>query len=257
MQIAGKTALITGGAVRVGKAITLMLAANGANVVIAYHSSAAEAAVTAEAARAHGAGALAVECDVADPAAVQALATRTRDEFGGVDILVNSASLFARTPLPATQGGAGALSQEEIETWRRTTNILVDGPWFVTTALAPSMRARGAGAIVNILDLSVWKPWPHFAAHTAGKAALLGLTRQMALELAPEIRVNAIAPGSVLPPPGYPQQKIEAAARRNLLGRWGSAEDVAHAVRYLIEADFVTGEVLFVDGGERLARMKE
>ena len=115
---------------------------------------------------------------------------------------------------------------------------------------------RGAGAIVNIVDLSAWEPWPRFAAHSVGKAALLALTRQLALEFAPLVRVNAVAPGPVLPPPNYSQEKIARTARRTLLERWGKPEDVAAAVLFLIQADYITGDTITVDGGERLAGRK-
>ncbi len=246
MQIQGKVALVTGGAVRVGRAIALGLAHTGAHVVINYHTSAAEAEETAAACRALGVDALPIACDVSDPAAVQRMAAAVHDHFGGVDVLVNAASHFAKTPFPSDDPNA-------LDTWRQVTRILVDGAYYVSNAFAPGMLARGAGVIVNIVDLSLWQPWRGFAAHATGKAALLGLTRQMALELAPHVRVNAVAPGNVLPPPGYPQERIEALAQRSLLKRWGTPEDVAHAVRYLVEADFVTGAVLTVDGGERLA----
>lgn len=257
MQLAGKAALVTGGAVRVGKAITLMLAEQGADVAIVYHTSEREAAETTQAAQELGVRALAIRCDVANVEDVNAMARAVAGTMGGVDVIVHSASLFAATPISRRTGEPTALDPAAVEEWRRVTRTLVDGPWFVTTALLPIMRARGGGVIINILDLAAWKPWRGFAAHTAGKAALLGLTRQMALELAPTIRVNGVAPGPVLPPPGYPAARVEAAARRTLLGRWGTPHDVAHAVRYLIEADYVTGEVIFVDGGERLARPGE
>lgn len=257
MQLAGKAALVAGGAVRVGKAITLMLAEQGADVAIVYHTSESGAAETAQVARAFGVQAIAIRCDVAAVNDVEAMAHTVAETLGGVDVIVNAASLFAATPVSPRAGGPAALDAAAVEKWQRVTRILVDGPWYVTTALLPMMRARGGGVVVNILDLAAWKPWRGFAAHTAGKAALLGLTRQMALELAPSIRVNGVAPGPVLPPPAYPPERIAAAARRTLLGRWGTPEDVAHAVRYLIEADYVTGEVLFVDGGERLARQVE
>jgi NAD(P)-dependent dehydrogenase (short-subunit alcohol dehydrogenase family) len=115
------------------------------------------------------------------------------------------------------------------------------------------MLARGGGAIVNIVDLSVWQPWPVFAAHGVSKAALLAFTHQLAFELAPTIRANAVAPGPVMPAPRQDANSIAEAAQNTLLKRWGTPEDVAHAVRYLIEADFVTGDVITVDGGERIA----
>jgi 3-oxoacyl-[acyl-carrier protein] reductase/pteridine reductase len=118
------------------------------------------------------------------------------------------------------------------------------------------MRERGAGVIINIVDLSAWEPWPRFAAHSVGKAALLALTRQLALEFAPQVRVNAVAPGPVLPPPHYSPEKIARAAERTLLGRWGSPADVVGAVLFLIQADYITGDTITVDGGERIAGRK-
>ena len=118
------------------------------------------------------------------------------------------------------------------------------------------MLSRGAGAIVNIVDLSAWTPRPGLTAHAVGKAGLLALTHQLALELAPTIRVNAVAPGPVMAPPDYDERQRAAIAGRTLLERWGSAEDVAGAVRYLVEADYVTGETIYVDGGEHLAQYK-
>jgi NAD(P)-dependent dehydrogenase (short-subunit alcohol dehydrogenase family) len=158
-----------------------------------------------------------------------------------VDIIVNSASLFAKTPFPT----------DDITVWQRVTAISIDGPFYVCNALAPSMLARGGGAIVNIVDLSAWEPWPNFAAHGVSKAALLAFTKQLALELAPTIRANAVAPGPVLPPPKYNEHAAAKTAAGTLLKRWGTPEDVAFAVRYLIEAEYVTADVVTVDGGER------
>jgi NAD(P)-dependent dehydrogenase (short-subunit alcohol dehydrogenase family) len=244
MNPSGKTALITGGAHRVGKAITMMLAAAGANVVVNYHAAGAEAVQTVHEAKALGVDALAIQCDVADPVAVAAMAERINAHFGGVDIIVNSASYFGKTPFPSADPAVYAM-------WQRVTRISIDGPFFICNALAPGMLQRGGGVIINIVDLSVWFPWPGFMAHAVGKAGLLAFTQSLALELAPTIRANAIAPGLIEPPPGRSQKQIEASTKRNLLQRWSGGEAVAHAVRYLIEAEFVTGEVLTVDGGER------
>jgi 3-oxoacyl-[acyl-carrier protein] reductase/pteridine reductase len=122
---------------------------------------------------------------------------------------------------------------------------------YLADAVAPMMQARGEGAIVNIVDLSAWKPFAGYIAHSVGKAGLMALTRQLALELAPAVSVNAVAPGPVLPPPDYGPEQIERTAARTLKGRWGEAQDVADAVRFLVEADYITGEVIVVDGGER------
>ncbi|MBK8048082.1 MAG: SDR family oxidoreductase [Anaerolineales bacterium] len=246
MKLQGKVALVTGGAVRIGKAITLMLAQAGAHVVVNYHSSAVEAEATMAEAQALGVEALAVKCDVADWEAVQAMAHQVTARWGGVDVLVNSAGYFGKITVPT----------DDLETWRRVTRISIDGAFYVTNALAPAMLSRGGGAIVNIVDLSAWTPWPGFTAHAVGKAGLLALTHQLALELAPSIRVNAVAPGPVMPPPNTSDSQNATIAARTLLNRWGSGEDVAGAVRYLIEAEYVTGETLFVDGGEHLAQYK-
>lgn len=246
MNIQNKVALVTGGAVRVGKAITLMLAAAGAKVVVHYNTSAAEAETTLAAARALGSDGLALQCDIADDQAVAHMADAVLQHFGGVDILVNSASIFGKMTVPTA----------DLDGWRQVTRISIDGAFFVSNALIPSMLQRGGGAIVNILDLSAWQPWPGRTAHAVGKAGLLALTQQLALELAPMIRVNAVAPGPVLPPTEYSEAVNQAVASRTLLERWGTPEDVAKAVRYLVEADYVTGDVMRVDGGELMATAK-
>jgi NAD(P)-dependent dehydrogenase (short-subunit alcohol dehydrogenase family) len=241
MEIRGKVALVTGGAHRVGKAITMMLARAGADVVVNYFSSHRAADETVAEAQALGVRARAIQRDVADWEQVRGMADTIMAEFGGVDIIVNSADLFDKTPIPT----------DDVSSWQRVTGITIDGPFFVCNALVPSMLARGGGAIVNIVDLSAWEPWPNFAAHSVSKAGLLAFTKQLALELAPTIRANAIAPGPVLPPPDYDAASAAKSAQGTLLRRWGTAEDVAFAVRYLLEADYVTADVITVDGGER------
>jgi 3-oxoacyl-[acyl-carrier protein] reductase/pteridine reductase len=241
VEIHGKTALITGGAHRVGRAITLALAAAGANVVINYHSSPWAGEETVAQAQALGVGALALQADVGDLAQTEALVMAAKDRFGALTILINSASPFTKTPFP----------MPDYADWHRVTAVLLDGPLYLSNAFAPMMLEQGEGAIVNIVDLSAWQPWPGFLAHCVGKAGLMAMTRQLALELAPDVQVNAVAPGPVLPPPGYSQERTEQVANRTLKGRWGTPRDVADAVLYLIQASYITGEVLVVDGGER------
>jgi NAD(P)-dependent dehydrogenase (short-subunit alcohol dehydrogenase family) len=243
MRIEGKTALITGGAHRVGKAITMTLARAGANVIVNYYSSDEAAQQTVREAQALGVDALAVQADVGDLEQVRALVAQAADRFGAVDILVNSASIWQKTPLP----------MGDYSGWHRVLGVLLDGSMYLADAVAPLMQERGEGAMVNIVDLSAWKPFAGYIAHSVGKAGLLALTRQLALELAPAVSVNAVAPGPVLPPPDYTQEQIDRVAGRTLKGRWGSAQDVADAVRFLVEADYITGEVIVVDGGERVA----
>jgi 3-oxoacyl-[acyl-carrier protein] reductase/pteridine reductase len=246
MDVRGKTALITGGAHRVGGAMSRALAAAGANVVINYRSSADAAEAMAEEVRALGIGALPFQADVTDAARVQVMVDTATERFGSVDVLINSASFFKPTPFP----------MDDFADWHYVTNILLDGPLYCANAVASGMLERGRGVIINIIDLSAWEPWPNFAAHSVGKAGLLALTRQLALELAPDVRANAIAPGPVLPPPEYSDEKIERTGKKTLLNRWGSPQDVVDAMLYLVNTDYVTGEVITVDGGERYGHRK-
>lgn len=241
MEIKGKVALVTGGAVRVGKAVALGLARAGADVAVLYHSSTAAAAGTVQEIEALGVRALAVATDMADVSLIQRAVRTVHEGLGGVDIVVNGASHLATTPLLTTTP----------DQWRHILAVLLDGPFFLTQAVVPLMQARGGGAIVNILDTSIDAPWPRFMAHAAGKMGLLALTRNLAVELAPAIRVNAVVPGPVLPPEGYPTAKVERMAGQTLLQRWGTPHDVADAVEFLVRADYVTGTVLHVDGGQQ------
>ncbi len=244
MEIKGKTALVTGGAHRVGKAITLALAQAGANLVINYNQSAEAAKETTAEVRCLGVEALAIQADITDYQQVTDMVRKAQEFFGTVDILVNNASLFKKTPFPTS----------DIAMWHRVTNVLIHGSFYCANAVAPLMLQQGSGAIINIIDLSAWQPLPNFIAHTVGKAGLLALTRQLAVELAPTVRVNAVAPGLVLPPSHYDETKIARAAKNTLLNRWGTANDVAESVLFLIKAEYITGEVIVVDGGQRFGR---
>jgi NAD(P)-dependent dehydrogenase (short-subunit alcohol dehydrogenase family) len=247
MQLQGKTALITGGAHRVGKAITLALAGAGANVIIHYNASSGPAEETAAEAAALGVRTLTHRADISCVEDVRQMHTHARSEFDSVDILINSASFFLTTPIPT----------DDFSAWKQVTSVQIDGAFYCSNIFGREMIARGSGAIVNIVDLSAWEPWPHFAAHSVSKAALLALTRQLALEFAPAVRVNAIAPGAVLPPPNYTPEKIERAAQRTLLGHWGTPQDVSDAVLFLLRADYITGDTITVDGGQHLAGRKQ
>ena len=246
MNPKGKTALITGGAVRVGKAITLALARSGANVVINYNRSKDEAETTCQEATALGVGAMAVQADIGNLNDVERMVASAADRFGGIDILVNSASLWRQTPFPIN----------DYQDWHLVTNILINGSLYCANNVAPLMLAKGEGVIINIIDLAAFEPWPNFIAHSVGKAGLLALSKQLALELAPVVRVNAIAPGPVLPPPEYSEERVAQTAKRTLLNRWGEPEDVAEAVLYFVSAKYVTGDVLLIDGGEHFAHRK-
>ncbi len=242
MDLNGKVALVTGGAVRVGKAISLALADAGADIVMNYNTSAAASTQTVAEIEARGRQALAFQADVAQGAQVQAMVDAAIARFGRLDVLVNSASVWQRTPW------------EELteEMWDAKVDVDLKGAFLCAKAASPYLTAHGNGAIINIVDLSALKPFPNFLAHSAAKAGLLNLTYGLAQELAPAVRVNAVAPGPVLPPPDYTEAQNAATAKRTLLGRWGTAEDVADAVVFLAKAPYITGVLLPVDGGERL-----
>ncbi|MBO10897.1 MAG: hypothetical protein CMJ68_09055 [Planctomycetaceae bacterium] len=246
MNIEGKTALVTGGAKRVGRSITLALARAGANVVINYNSSASEADSTATEAESLGVSALPIQASVGDYDAVGNMVDEAVRRFGTIDVLVNNASMFLADPLPT----------DDLSIWHRSIDTLVHGPFYCANRVAPVMLENDGGVIIGIGDLSAFEPWPGFAGHAVGKGAVLSLTRQLALELAPRVRANAVVPGPALRPLDYDEEKFERVAADTLLGRWGTPDEMAHAVLFLVEADYVTGEVITVDGGQRFGHRK-
>ncbi len=244
MDLHGKVALVTGGAVRVGRAIALALADAGADIAFSYNTSADAAAETAAEIAARGRRVLATRADQSQASEVAVLVAETVATLGRLDVLVNSASLWRRTPWAELDEAA----------WDALLDVNLKGPFLCAQAAAPHLAAHGDGAIINIVDLSAVTPFPNLMPHSAAKAGLWNLTQSLAMALAPAVRVNAIAPGPILPPPGYTEQQIAIRARRTLLGRWGAVEDVAQAVVFLAQAPYITGALLPVDGGEHLGR---
>ena len=247
MEIAGCTALVTGGAHRVGRAITLALAEAGADVVVNYNSSQAAAETTVEEARQHGVDAVAMRADISDPSLVANMVADVEGRFAGIDVLVNNASEFALDPFPTT----------DFSIWHKTFDVVVHGAYYCSAHVAPGMLSRRRGVIVNIVDLSAWQPFPDRGAHSVAKAASLALTRQLAVELAPDVRANAVALGPTIPPSHFDTDQVERLRRRTLLGRWSGGEEVGRAVCYLVEAEAVTGECLTVDGGEQYGHVRD
>lgn len=242
MEPAGKTALVTGGAVRVGRAISLALAKAGASVIVHYNRSADAALQVVDEIRKGGGRAEAVGADLRSTDAALALARRA-EEIGPIGILVNNASIFPEAPL----------ADVTPEVWDETIAVNLGAPFFLTQQIGGAMKERGSGVIVNLADLAGMQTWTGYAAHSISKAGIVHLTRVAARALAPEVRVVAIAPGTVLPPEGTPEETIDRLAARTPLRRIGSPEDVTDALMYLLNADFVTGEVLTVDGGRMWA----
>ncbi|MFV1991436.1 MAG: SDR family NAD(P)-dependent oxidoreductase [Acidimicrobiales bacterium] len=241
MDIEGKTALVTGSAKRVGRVIALTLAEAGANVVINYNASASEAETTAGEIEELGVGALPVRADVGNYEQVESMVQTATKKFGGIDILVNNASIFLSDPFPTT----------DLKVWNKTIDTLVNGPFYCANLVAPSMLKRGGGAIVSVSDLSAFEAWPRYMAHAIGKSSILALTRQLALELAPTIRANAVVFGPTLRPHDYDDARYQRTANKTLLKRWGTPEEMAHTIKFLVEADYITGEHVIIDGGQR------
>ena len=241
MELRDRTAVVTGAAHRVGKSIALELAGAGAHVVVHYHQSETAAHATVEEIKQKGAQAVAVGGDLSAPESIDHLFQSAEAEFGGVDILVNSAAIMER-------GDVLTLTPED---WQRTMAINLTAPFFCAQRAARSMLARGGGAIINVADLSALEPSAKYPVHSVSKAGLVMLTQVLAKALAPRIRVNAVAPGPVIKPPDWDEARWRAVGEHTLLKRTGSGYDVARAVRFLVEQDYITGETLVVDGGSR------
>lgn len=242
MELKGKIALVTGAAHRVGRGIALALAHRGCDVVVHYHASEPDAEATESEIVGLGRRAVRLRADLRLPEDIGRLFKAVDGAFGGVDILVNSAaSLESQDLLTLTA-----------DDWDRVLDLNLRGPFLCLQQAALRMRTRGGGAIVNISDVAAHWPWPRYPAHSVSKAGLEMLTRVAALALAPTIRVNAVAPGPVDKPERMSDERWAALGRALPLQRPGSPDDVAHAVVFCLENDYVNGEVLFVDGGDHL-----
>ncbi len=241
MQLAGKTALVTGAAHRLGRAIALALAAEGCDVVVHFHHSADAAAATAAEIAALGVRALPIQADLSRLADIEALGGVIDRDVRGLDLLVNSAAVMLRSDL---------LQATEAD-WQRTIDLNLKAAFFVLQMAARCMRRQGGGAIINIADIAGLRPWKRFPIHAISKAGVLMLTQVAALALAPDIRVNAIAPGPVLKPDTMTVARWEEFSRGLPLRRAGTPQDVAQAVIFLAQNDYVTGETLIVDGGNQ------
>ena len=231
-------ALVTGGGVRVGRAIALGLARDGYDLVVNYRTSAAGAEEVAKEARRLGRRVHTVQADLSREGDAVRLARAAAEHFGRLDLLVNSAASFV----------AGDLLEVTTDEWDEVMAVNLRAPFLMVRETADLLRAA-RGSVVNIVDLSALQPWTSHPAHSVAKAGLLHLTRVMARRLAPEVRVNAIAPGAVLLPTHYSEVNAERAREAVPLGRIGTPGDVVGAVRFLAGAEYVTGEVIVVDGG--------
>jgi len=236
-----KWALITGGAVRIGRAVTLGLAEEGFDVVVNYHTSESEARSVKREVEALGRRCVIAGGDVSNSADVDRISQEVRRSCGRLDLLVNNASLFSQGPLMEVDEGE----------WDRVMAVNLKGPFLMVKATA-DLLTEARGSVVNLVDLSAFQPWVEYPHHAVSKAGLLQLTRVMARAMAPRVRVNAIAPGAVLLPEDYDQEARIRSRERAPLGTLGSPEDVVRTVLFLDRSPFITGEVVVVDGGRLL-----
>ena len=233
-------ALVTGAGKRLGRAVALRLASEGADVAVHFGKSEAEAAEVVAEIEKLGRRAVPIQSQLTDVEEIRALVQRVAHEFGRIDIVVNSAANFLPSSVISTT--------EEI--WDASLDTNVKGPFFLAQAAAPWLR-RANGVIVNFADTGGILGWPGYIAHSVSKAGMIMLTKTLAKALAPDVRVNAIAPGTItMPgdPPEWQQEFVKLAP----LKKTGAPEDVAEAVSYLVSAKFMTGHVLVLDGGRTL-----
>jgi NAD(P)-dependent dehydrogenase (short-subunit alcohol dehydrogenase family) len=243
MILAGGSVVVTGGAVRIGKAIALSLAEQGHPVGLHFGSSAAEAEETLREIRAQRGSAISIQADLSQPVtAAAAIFQQAGQAFGPIRILINSAATFA----------PGTLLNTTEADWDRHLHINCKAPFFLTQQFVRQLPDGTDGCVINILDWRAEVPIPGHAAYTVAKAGLLAQTRLLAQELGPRVRVNAIAPGAILPAPGDSSEAFHRLGQKNPLQRVGSPAEIIRAVHYLLQAEFVTGEILHVTGGEEL-----
>ena len=239
IELAGKSALVTGAAKRLGRAAALALAAQGVHIALHYRYSEREAEDTAEAVRAQGVQAWTFQADLAEPDAAAALFEAAHAAIGPVDFVINSASIYPEQTL------------EDMTAEALCRNMRINA--FAPLVLGRALAAQGhPGVIVNYLDTMVADYDRKHVPYNVSKRALDALTRMMAVSFAPMVRVNAVAPGLVLPPVGKDESYLAALAHSNPLNRYGSETGVCEAVLFLLRSAFVTGQTIFVDGGRHL-----
>jgi pteridine reductase len=243
MELKGRVALVTGAGKRVGRAIAMALAERGATIAIHYRSSRTEAEEGVARIAARGGRAQAFAADLENVAAIEQMVAQALAAFGRIDVLVNCASVFYRKPLEE-------LTEHD---WDVNLDTNLKAPFFLAKFAGAAMRRQGAGKIVNIGDWAGIRPYNNYLPYTVSKAGLIGLTRALAKALAPQVQVNCVALGPVMPPEDYDAAEIERLKQATLTKTLGSPEEVARAVLYLCEGtDFATGATLMLDGGRLL-----
>jgi NAD(P)-dependent dehydrogenase (short-subunit alcohol dehydrogenase family) len=245
LDLTDKVALITGGK-RIGAVVAAALAERGVDVGLSYARSRVEAEDAADRVRAAGRRALTIQADLSQPAGCEALVNGVAGGLGGIDILINMASVYLRKPFDEVRA----------EDWDAVIDVDLRAAFLCALAAAPHMRRRGGGRIVNFSDWVSKSGRPRyrgFLPYYVAKAGVIALTEALALELAPDnVLVNAIAPGPIVAPPGTTDDELKAVERATPLGRWGGEPEIAKTVLALLDSDFITGETIRVDGGRHV-----
>jgi NAD(P)-dependent dehydrogenase (short-subunit alcohol dehydrogenase family) len=245
MEITGRGVVITGGK-RIGADVALALASRGADVALVFNRSRAEADAAASAIGALGRHAFVLQADLTDPASCRRVIDAAASSLGRLDVLVNMASVYESKPL----------DDLTVEDWNRALEVDLRATHLCTHAAIPHMRRQRGGRVINFTDWIAASGRPRYTGYVpyyVAKAGVVGLTEALALELASDqILVNAVAPGPILAPPGTSDEERRTVERATPLGRWGGAGEIAKAVLFLIETDFVTGDTIRVDGGRHL-----
>ncbi len=242
MNLTGKNVLITGGAKRAGRVIALKFAAKGAHVLLHYNRSEKEASETASEIKALKAKATLFQADLTKSGDIQKMLAEIQKQSLPVDILVNSASIYYKTPKES-------VSEKDFDQF---IDANLKAPFLLSLEIGKNMLKKGGGKIINIADWSGFRPYKDFMPYCTSKGGLITLTKALARDFAPTIQVNAVAPGPILAPPDMNDEEKAAIARTTALNKWGQPEDIASAVTFLAENDFINGIVLVVDGGRSI-----
>jgi pteridine reductase len=244
VQAAGKIALVTGAARRVGKAIALALADRGAHVVITYNTSGVEALATLQEIEARGVQGMALQGNIMHSGDVDILVREVINRFDRIDILVNNASNYYKTPFET-------LNEEQ---WDDLVGTNLKGTFLMSKRVGDEMLKVGLGKIINLADWAGFRPYKDYIPYCVAKAGVIALTKALAKTLAPHIQVNAVAPGPVMLPEDFSDNLRQAVVRATPLKRIGTPEDIARTVVFLVEgSDFITGAIIPVDGGRLIA----
>ena len=242
MNLKNKVALVTGAGRRIGRAIAFELATHGATLAVHYRTSQSEADALVSEIRTNGGDAQTFHADLEHVAEIEQMVTNVLDTFGRIDVLVNSASVFAPTPLEK-------ITERD---WDSNLDTNLRAPFFLSKFAGAAMRKQGAGKIINLGDWAGIRPYKDYLPYSVSKSALIGLTKALAKELAPEVQVNCITLGMVMPPETYTKQEVDRLVSRTLTKKIGTPEDVARAVVFFCQTDFATGTVLKLEGGRLL-----